>query len=165
MKLRRRPQPAENGEETVATSTNDRERLEYSAYADTKPKTGPVVRDSEDEARSVEESDPFVGEAEVTGVTERFTKKKKYVFRIKIVWSDGSVSHSYRGYTEFFDFHCRLLDLFPEEGGQNPAKERIIPYLPGTLSLRHLASMMECSKLISAVYPKNWILCQPTLFS
>ena len=123
MKLSRRPRPSQSGEPMVEDTSN----------ADYKPKVDLAVeRDVDKEAVAVDGTQLFITEAEVTGVTERVTKGKKYVFRIKLNWSDGSVSHSYRGYTDFFHFQCRLLDLFPEEAGEDPAKGRIIPYLPGT---------------------------------
>lgn len=122
MKLSRRPRPSQSGDPMVEDTSN----------ADYKPKVDLAVeRDVDKEAVAVDGTQLFITEAEVTGVTERVTKGKKYVFRIKLNWSDGSVSHSYRGYTDFFHFQCRLLDLFPEEAGEDPAKGRIIPYLPG----------------------------------
>ena len=73
----------------------------------------------------------FVTAAEITGVTERISSRGKYAFKLKLNWSDGSITHSFRGYTEFFNFHCALLDMFPEEAGQIPGSARVIPHLPG----------------------------------
>ncbi|XP_017564319.1 SH3 and PX domain-containing protein 2A isoform X1 [Pygocentrus nattereri] len=56
---------------------------------------------------------------------------KHYVFIISVSYSDSSSQLLYRRYSHFFNLQMKLLDLFPEEGGQRDPKFRIIPFLPG----------------------------------
>lgn len=56
------------------------------------------------------------------------------VYVIEVEWSDGSKVVIYRRYSQFFEFHTSLLDLFPKDAGENPGEQpRIIPFLPGAL--------------------------------
>uniref|UniRef100_A0A8B9LK57 Uncharacterized protein n=1 Tax=Astyanax mexicanus TaxID=7994 RepID=A0A8B9LK57_ASTMX len=53
------------------------------------------------------------------------------VFIISVLYSDSSSQLLYRRYNHFFNLQMKLLDLFPEEGGERDPKHRIIPLLPG----------------------------------
>lgn len=75
----------------------------------------------------------YVQEAAAIGIRERSSggRKGRYVFVVRMTWSNSAVSHSYKSYSELFEFHCALLDMFPEEAGQVLNSSRSIPYLPG----------------------------------
>jgi len=51
-----------------------------------------------------------------------------YCFALVVYWSDGTEAKILRSYSDFFNFQCKLLDLFPEDAEREP---RAIPYLPG----------------------------------
>ena len=73
-----------------------------------------------------------VQSASVTEIREIQVKgKSKFVFIIEVKWSNGLPSQVWRTYNDFFEFQCRLLDLFPEEAGNSRDCTRIIPFLPG----------------------------------
>ena len=69
-------------------------------------------------------------DARAVQVVESRRDKKKYLYKISVEWSDGTASHCYRSYTDFFNLQCKLLDTFPEEAGMRKAL-RSIPFLPG----------------------------------
>lgn len=60
-----------------------------------------------------------------------FEKRKdgKYYFTVRLARPVGDNS-VYRTYQDFYDFHIKLMELFPEEAGEG-GRERTIPYLPG----------------------------------
>ena len=74
--------------------------------------------------------------AEVNSVVERADNKSRFAFEVNTKWSDESTSTCYRGYQEFFQFQCELLDNFPEEGGTAKGHDRTIPYIPGKQMFR-----------------------------
>lgn len=39
------------------------------------------------------------------------------VYKIGVVWSDGSELTIYRRYSKFFEFHQEVLDQFPQYAG------------------------------------------------
>lgn len=53
---------------------------------------------------------------------------RDYDFVMEVTWSNGYVGTCRRTYQNFFDFHCALLDKYPEE--QNKSS-RTLPMLPG----------------------------------
>ena len=59
----------------------------------------------------------------------------KYVYVFQVHWSDGGISMTKRRFGELFDFHCSLLDHFPDYAGSRE-KPRIIPSFPGKQLLR-----------------------------
>lgn len=64
-------------------------------------------------------------------IEKRYIPVKHYVYIMDVKWSDGSKQTIFRKYSDFFDFHVRLAELFPEETGQYSEKCRIIPTLTG----------------------------------
>lgn len=73
----------------------------------------------------------YITSAEVLSVRERMHSPKRYVYEVSVDWSDSNTTTCYRGYTDFFDFQCELLSIFPFEGGAVKGVPRTIPYLPG----------------------------------
>eukprot|EP00800_Vazella_pourtalesii_P020986 TRINITY_DN7625_c2_g1_i1.p1 TRINITY_DN7625_c2_g1~~TRINITY_DN7625_c2_g1_i1.p1 ORF type:complete len:219 (-),score=59.26 TRINITY_DN7625_c2_g1_i1:103-759(-) len=63
-------------------------------------------------------------------VVESRSDKKKLLYKLSVEWSDGTASHAYRSYTDFFNLQCKLLNTFPEEAGKRKSA-RTIPFLPG----------------------------------
>ena len=86
----------------------------------------------------------FIKSAEVTSVRERMHSPRRFVYEVHVDWSNDRSTTCYRGYTDFFDFQCELLSIFPLEGGSVKGAERTIPYLPGRkLFTRKSASLAE----------------------
>ena len=75
-------------------------------------------------------ADLFPRDARAIQVVESRRDKKKYLYKISVHWSDGTASHCYRSYTNFFNLQCKLLDTFQEEAGVRKTP-RTIPFLPG----------------------------------
>ena len=90
---------------------------------------------------------PRIVAAAVTSVIERADKNSKYVFQVEVRCSDGTQSTCYRGYQDFFDFHCQLLDQFPEEAGTTKGSNRVIPYLPGKKIFRRSTKSLALQRL------------------
>lgn len=59
-----------------------------------------------------------------------------------------------RSYTDLFNFHCKLLDLFPIDAEREP---RDIPYLPG----KKLISMKK-ARAVAEDRVKAIMQCVPT---
>lgn len=68
---------------------------------------------------------------QLVDVEKRTEPSKYYVYIINVCYDDGSVTVIYRRYSQFYEFHCKLLDANPAEAGELEDEERIIPYLPG----------------------------------
>jgi hypothetical protein len=86
----------------------------------------------------------FVISCEVHSVYKR--ADKRYPYMIQVEWSDGTSCCVRRTYGDFFSFHTKLLDHFPEEGGQKNKKERMIPFLPGKYIPRLLTNSREMAE-------------------
>lgn len=79
-----------------------------------------------------ESSVVYAQSATITEIREIPIKgKSKFLFILEVKWSNGLLSKVWRSYNDFFEFQCRLLDLFPEEAGTSRDCKRIIPFLPG----------------------------------
>ncbi len=68
---------------------------------------------------------------QIYDVEKRTAPSKHYVYLIRITWSEGSILDITRRYSVIFEFHTKLLDLFPQEAGFVKGAERTIPYLTG----------------------------------
>ena len=69
--------------------------------------------------------------SQVVDIQKRHLPSKHYCYVMNVTWSEGSVLVIYRRYSALFEFHVKLLDIFPEEAGEVKGHERIIPFLPG----------------------------------
>ena len=86
----------------------------------------------------------FIKSAVVLSVRERMHSPKRFVYEVQVEWSNDAVTTSYRGYTDFFDFQCELIRIFPLEGGTVKGVERTLPYLPGRkIFQRRTAALAE----------------------
>ena len=85
--------------------------------------------------------------AGVLSLAERLDKKAKYVYEVETRWSDGSTRRCFRGYHDFFNFHCQLLDKYPEEAGSVKGSTRTLPYLPGKQIFRRNTKSLALERL------------------
>lgn len=85
--------------------------------------------------------------AGVLSLAERADKKAKYVYEIETRWSDNSTRRCFRAYHDFFNFHCKLLDRFPEESGLVKGSTRTLPYLPGKQIFRRNTKSLAQERL------------------
>lgn len=91
---------------------------------------------------------PRLVSGSVVSVDERETNgRSRFIFELNLGWSDGSDSIIFRGYQDFFDFHCQLLDSFPDESGNIKGSERIIPFLPGKQVFRRSTKNLALQRL------------------
>ena len=91
---------------------------------------------------------PRLVSGSVVSVDEREGNgRSRFIFELNLSWSDGSESIIFRGYQDFYDFHCQLLDLFPEESGSIKGSERIIPFLPGKQVFRRSTKNLALERL------------------
>eukprot|EP00035_Acanthoeca_spectabilis_P001906 m.83572 g.83572 ORF g.83572 m.83572 type:complete len:462 (+) comp11219_c0_seq2:89-1474(+) len=84
-----------------------------------------------------------------------------FTFAFVVYWSDGAEGKVLRSYSDFFSFHCKLLDLFPEDAEREP---REIPYLPGkkmlslkkarAVAMERVQPIMEYLPLLFALEPR-----------
>ena len=72
----------------------------------------------------------YAADVRAIQVVESRSDKKKFLYKLSVEWSDGTASHVYRSYTDFFNLQCKLLNKFPEEAGSSKSV-RTIPFLPG----------------------------------
>jgi hypothetical protein len=85
--------------------------------------------------------------ANVISVVEREGAKCRYQFQINVSWSDGTCTTCYRGYQDFFDFQCKLLDTYPEDAGTVKGHARKLPYLPGKKIFRRSTKSLAMQRL------------------
>ena len=109
--------------------------------------------------------------AAVLEVQDREDAKSRYVFKLEISWSSGEITTCHRGYQEFFEFHCKLLDMFPSESGNSHEGQRSIPFLPGkqvfrksnrTLALKRLPELDQYVKELVEL-PEHISRCEHVL--
>ncbi|XP_065184888.1 SH3 and PX domain-containing protein 2B-like isoform X1 [Sycon ciliatum] len=74
-----------------------------------------------------------VNSVDVVDVEKRRVPSKHYVYVVNVNWSDGSRTVVFRRYSRFFELQVRILELFPEEGGEDDPTQRMIPFLPGKI--------------------------------
>lgn len=85
--------------------------------------------------------------AAVSEVQDREDAKSKYVFKLEISWSNGEITTCHRGYQDFFEFHCKLLDTFPSEAGDSKEGQRSLPFLPGKQIFRKSNKALALKRL------------------
>ena len=90
---------------------------------------------------------PKIVSAQVISVIETPKMKSKFSFEVGVKWSDNKDSICHRGYSDFFKFHCELLDTFPEESGSVKGSSRILPFLPGKKLFRRSTKRLAEERL------------------
>ncbi|KAM8797165.1 neutrophil cytosol factor 1 [Eudromia elegans] len=74
--------------------------------------------------------DTFIRHIELLGYEKRFFPSQHYVYMFLVKWSDLSEQLVYRRFTEIYEFHKALKEMFPIESGDINPENRIIPHLP-----------------------------------
>ncbi|NWZ82077.1 NCF1 factor, partial [Poecile atricapillus] len=74
--------------------------------------------------------DAFIRHIELLGYEKRFFPSQHYVYMFLVKWNDLSEKVVYRRFTEIYEFHKALKEMFPIESGDINIENRIIPHLP-----------------------------------
>ncbi|NWT61583.1 NCF1 factor, partial [Erythrocercus mccallii] len=74
--------------------------------------------------------DAFIRHIELLGYEKRFFPSQHYVYMFLVKWNDLSEKVVYRRFTEIYEFHKTLKEMFPIESGDINIESRIIPHLP-----------------------------------
>uniref|UniRef100_A0A8C4UIX6 Neutrophil cytosolic factor 1 n=1 Tax=Falco tinnunculus TaxID=100819 RepID=A0A8C4UIX6_FALTI len=74
--------------------------------------------------------DAFIRHIELLGYEKRFFPSQHYVYMFLVKWNDLSEKVVYRRFTEIYEFHKALKEMFPIESGDINMEKRIIPHLP-----------------------------------
>ncbi|NXX20815.1 NCF1 factor, partial [Podargus strigoides] len=74
--------------------------------------------------------DAFIRHVELLGYEKRFFPSQHYVYMFLVKWNDLSEKLVYRRFTEIYEFHKALKEMFPIESGDINMENRIIPHLP-----------------------------------
>ncbi|XP_060029511.1 neutrophil cytosol factor 1 isoform X1 [Erinaceus europaeus] len=74
--------------------------------------------------------DPFIRHIALLGFEKRFVPSQHYVYMFLVKWQDLSEKVVYRRFTEIYEFHKMLKEMFPIEAGDINPENRIIPHLP-----------------------------------
>ncbi|XP_049659464.1 neutrophil cytosol factor 1 isoform X4 [Accipiter gentilis] len=74
--------------------------------------------------------DVFIRHIELLGYEKRFFPSQHYVYMFLVKWNDLSEKVVYRRFTEIYEFHKALKEMFPIESGDINVENRIIPHLP-----------------------------------
>ncbi|XP_010012724.1 PREDICTED: neutrophil cytosol factor 1, partial [Nestor notabilis] len=74
--------------------------------------------------------DAFIRHIELLGYEKRFFPSQHYVYMFLVKWNDLSEKLVYRRFTEIYEFHKALKEMFPIESGDINMEKRIIPHLP-----------------------------------
>ncbi|XP_066491970.1 neutrophil cytosol factor 1 [Tiliqua scincoides] len=72
----------------------------------------------------------YIRHIELLGFEKRFFPNQHYVYMFLVKWQDLSEKVVYRKFTEIYDFHRTLKEMFPIESGDINMENRIIPHLP-----------------------------------
>ncbi|KAM4820514.1 neutrophil cytosol factor 1 isoform 2-T2 [Thomomys bottae] len=65
----------------------------------------------------------------VLGFEKRFVPSQHYVYMFLVKWQDLSEKVVYRRFTEIYEFHKMLKEMFPIEAGDINPESRVIPHL------------------------------------
>uniref|UniRef100_G3TIN7 Neutrophil cytosolic factor 1 n=1 Tax=Loxodonta africana TaxID=9785 RepID=G3TIN7_LOXAF len=76
--------------------------------------------------------DLFIRHIALLGYEKRFVPSQHYVYMFLVKWQDLSEKVVYRRFTEIYEFHKILKEMFPIEAGDINPENRIIPHLPGS---------------------------------
>uniref|UniRef100_A0A452DHY1 Neutrophil cytosolic factor 1 n=1 Tax=Bos taurus TaxID=9913 RepID=A0A452DHY1_BOVIN len=74
--------------------------------------------------------DHFIRHIALLGFEKRFVPSQHYVYMFLVKWQDLSEKVVYRRFTEIYEFHKILKEMFPIEAGDINPENRIIPHLP-----------------------------------
>ncbi|XP_023511273.1 neutrophil cytosol factor 1 [Equus przewalskii] len=74
--------------------------------------------------------DTFIRHIALLGFEKRFVPSQHYVYIFLVKWQDLSEKVVYRRFTEIYEFHKTLKEMFPIEAGDIKSENRIIPHLP-----------------------------------
>ncbi|XP_053223309.1 neutrophil cytosol factor 1 [Podarcis raffonei] len=74
--------------------------------------------------------DTYIRHIELLGYEKRFFPSQHYVYMFLVKWQDLTEKVVYRKFTEIYDFHKTLKEMFPIESGDISVENRIIPHLP-----------------------------------
>uniref|UniRef100_A0A250YH43 Neutrophil cytosol factor 1 n=2 Tax=Castor canadensis TaxID=51338 RepID=A0A250YH43_CASCN len=74
--------------------------------------------------------DIFIRHIALLGFEKRFVPSQHYVYMFLVKWQDLSEKVVYRRFTEIYEFHKTLKEMFPIEAGEIAAENRVIPHLP-----------------------------------
>ncbi|KAM5328974.1 neutrophil cytosol factor 1 [Glossophaga mutica] len=74
--------------------------------------------------------DTFIRHIALLGFEKRFVPSQHYVYMFLVKWQDLSEKVVYRRFTEIYEFHKTLKEMFPIEAGDINSENRIIPHLP-----------------------------------
>uniref|UniRef100_A0A8D2P498 Neutrophil cytosolic factor 1 n=1 Tax=Zosterops lateralis melanops TaxID=1220523 RepID=A0A8D2P498_ZOSLA len=74
--------------------------------------------------------DAFIRHIELLGYEKRFFPSQHYVYMFLVKWNDLTEKVVYRRFTEIYEFHKALKEMFPIESGDINTENRIIPHLP-----------------------------------
>ncbi|XP_040490909.1 neutrophil cytosol factor 1 isoform X1 [Ursus maritimus] len=74
--------------------------------------------------------DTFIRHIALLGFEKRFVPSQHYVYMFLVKWQDLSEKVVYRRFTEIYEFHKMLKEMFPIEAGDISPQNRIIPHLP-----------------------------------
>ncbi|XP_065780865.1 neutrophil cytosol factor 1 isoform X1 [Muntiacus reevesi] len=74
--------------------------------------------------------DHFIRHIALLGFEKRFVPSQHYVYMFLVKWQDLSEKVVYRRFTEIYEFHKGLKEMFPIEAGDINPENRIIPHLP-----------------------------------
>ncbi|XP_006136114.1 neutrophil cytosol factor 1 [Pelodiscus sinensis] len=74
--------------------------------------------------------DAYIRHIELLGFEKRFFPSQHYVYMFLVKWQDLTEKLVYRKFTEIYEFHKSLKEMFPIESGDINTENRIIPHLP-----------------------------------
>ncbi|XP_051017311.1 neutrophil cytosol factor 1 [Acomys russatus] len=74
--------------------------------------------------------DTFIRHIALLGFEKRFVPSQHYVYMFLVKWQDLSEKVVYRKFTEIYEFHKMLKEMFPIEAGEIQSENRVIPHLP-----------------------------------
>ncbi|XP_061460968.1 neutrophil cytosol factor 1 [Rhineura floridana] len=72
----------------------------------------------------------YIRHIELLGYEKRFFPNQHYVYMFLVKWQDLTEKVVYRKFTEIYEFHKGLKEMFPIESGDINIENRIIPHLP-----------------------------------
>ncbi|XP_072325229.1 neutrophil cytosol factor 1 [Scyliorhinus torazame] len=72
----------------------------------------------------------YIRHIEVLGFEKRFVPNQHYVYMLIVKWNDSKEKLIYRKFSEIYDFHKMLKEMFPIEAGEIDPKSRTLPHLP-----------------------------------